>query len=80
MRRHPDFVLGFARACLAGKLRNSRHVLLRAAREANNPAEAQALTHIAEDLAASLRALSGSPDLDTLRGVEVKPQRIIFQP
>lgn len=67
---NPGFALGFARARLAGKLRNSRHVLLRAAREANDPVEEQALTRIAADLAASLRALSVGLDLDTLRGVE----------
>ena len=67
---NPGFALGFARACLAGKLRNSRHVLLRAAREADDSTEEQALTRVADHLAASLRTLSVGLDLDTLRGVE----------
>ncbi len=59
-----------ARAVVAGKLRNSRSVLLRGAREAADPAEAQTLTRAADALAASLRAVPGAPDLDTLRGFE----------
>jgi len=67
---NPGFALGFARACLAGKLRNSRHVLLRAAREADDPIEEQTLSRAAADLAASLRAISVAGDMDVLRGVE----------
>lgn len=67
---NPGFALEFARACLAGKLRNSRHVLQRAAREAYDPAEGQTLSRAAADLAASLRALTVAGDLDALRGVE----------
>jgi len=64
MRRQSGFALGFARACLAGKLRNSRHLLLRAAREADDPIEGQTLSRAAADLAASLRR-SPSPRIWT---------------
>lgn len=48
--------LEFARAIVAGKLKNSRSVLMRGAREATDSGEAQTLTRIADNLAASLRA------------------------
>ena len=65
-----SFALEFSRACVAGKIRNSRQVLLRAAREAADSAEADALIRLADNLSASLRALNGARDLDTLRGIE----------
>ena len=67
-----------ARAIVAGKLRNSRSVLLRAAREAADPGEAETLTRAAESLAASLRALPGTTDLDALRGIEGEAARGYF--
>ena len=72
------FVLSLARACVAGKLRNSRQVLLRGAREARDEADAAILTRGAEDLAASLRALPTVEDLDALRGVEGEAARQYF--
>lgn len=74
----PDFALTTARAMVAGKLRNSRSVLLRGAREANDPGEANALTRAAESLAASLRAVPGAADMDSLRGVEGEAARGYF--
>ncbi|AUB84849.1 type I-C CRISPR-associated endonuclease Cas1c [Candidatus Thiodictyon syntrophicum] len=74
----PDFTLTTARAVVAGKLRNSRSVLLRGAREAADPGEAQTLTHCAESLAASLRAVPSAGDLDTLRGFEGEAARGYF--
>lgn len=74
----PDLALRIARALIAGKLRNSRSVIQRGAREAADPAEAQALTRTADDLAASLRAVPAAPDLDTLRGVEGEAARGYF--
>lgn len=72
------FTLEVARACIAGKLRNSRQVLLRGAREAKVEADASALTRGADDLAASLRALPGAADLDVVRGVEGEAARQYF--
>jgi CRISPR-associated protein Cas1 len=66
----PDFALRFSRNCLAGKLKNSRYVILRAAREAESTEDEKALGRAADDLAASLRALTVAADLETLRGIE----------
>ncbi len=72
------FALAFARSCIAGKLKNSRQVLMRAAREASDASEEQTLTRTADDLAASLRALAVVSDLDALRGVEGEAARNYF--
>ena len=74
----PAFALAVARACVAGKLRNSRQVLLRGAREAKDETAAQSLTRGADDLAAALRALPGAVDLDGVRGVEGEAARQYF--
>ncbi len=74
----PAFTLATARAVVAGKLRNSRSVLLRGAREAANPLEAETLSHATEVLAASIRALPAAPDLNTLRGIEGEAARGYF--
>jgi len=72
------FTLGIARACIAGKLRNSRQVLLRGARESKTESDAAILSRGADDLAASLRALPAVADLDALRGVEGEAARQYF--
>ncbi len=59
-----------ARACIAGKIKNARSVLLRGAREAKKSADEAALSRGGDDLAAALRALPGIADLDALRGGE----------
>lgn len=74
----PAFALETARALIAGKLKNSRSVIMRAARESFDSDEAATLTRAADDLAASLRALKEAPDLDTLRGVEGEAARGYF--
>jgi CRISPR-associated protein Cas1 len=70
--------LAIAKGCVAGKLKNSRHVLLRGAREAKNDADAAGLSRTAESLAASLRALAGAADLDVVRGIEGEAARQYF--
>ena len=72
------FTLDMARACVAGKIKNSRQVLQRGAREAKTDDEVQALTRVALDLAASLRALPDAANLDSLRGVEGEAARQYF--
>ncbi len=74
----PAFALDTARACVAGKIKNTRQVLLRGARETKVEEEGKLLTRRADDLAASLRALPGVADLDTLRGVEGEAARQYF--
>lgn len=75
---NPAFVLDFARACVAGKVRNARQVLLRGARDTKNEDDATALTRGAQDLAATLRALPEAKDLDVLRGLEGEAARQYF--
>lgn len=72
------FALAIAGACVAGKIRNGRQVLQRGAREAKSAEDTARLTRAAEDLAASLRAIPGATDLDTLRGVEGDAARKYF--
>lgn len=68
-----------ARACVAGKLKNSRAVLQRGAREAEDDSEAARLTRAADNLAASLRAAAVASTLDELRGVEGEAARGYFE-
>lgn len=78
MAGDPLFVLELARAVVAGKLKNSRSVILRGARESGDAGEAATLTRAADDLAASLRAAKDATTLDELRGVEGEAARGYF--
>ncbi|MGH8581873.1 MAG: type I-C CRISPR-associated endonuclease Cas1c [Gammaproteobacteria bacterium] len=73
------FALETARACIAGKLKNSRQSLLRGAREAKSEDDKARLSRGADDLAASLRALPGAEHLDTVRGIEGDAARRYFE-
>lgn len=72
------FALELARACVAGKIKNTRQNLLRGAREAKSEADAKVLGRLADDLAASLRALPNATSLDILRGIEGEAARQYF--
>ena len=72
------FTLDMARACVEGKIKNTRQVLLRGAREAKSDDEAKTLARLADDLAASLRALPAAASLDALRGLEGEAARQYF--
>ena len=72
------FTLDMARACVAGKIKNSRQVLQRGAREAKSEDDSKVLTRRADDLVASLRALPDAHDLDVVRGVEGEAARQYF--
>lgn len=62
------FTLDMARSFVAGKIvKNTRQVLQRGAREAKSEDEAGVLARLADDLAASLRALPESTTLDAVR-------------
>ena len=74
----PAFTLDMARASIAGKIKNTRQVLQRGAREAKAEDEAKVLARLADDLAAALRALPEVKDLDSLRGVEGAAARQYF--
>ena len=74
----PAFTLDMARASVAGKLKNTRQVLQRGAREAKAEDEANALARLADNLAASLHALPGEDSLDGVRGIEGEAARRYF--
>ncbi len=74
----PERALEISRACVAGKLRNSRHVLLRGARDAQNAEDKGALRHGARLLASGLRKLPGAPNPDSVRGLEGEGARVYF--
>ena len=74
----PEFVLAHAKACIAGKLKNSRSVLLRGARDANEAFDAERLRESAEALAINLRHLESAPSLDVVRGLEGESARRYF--
>lgn len=73
-----SYALLLARHIVAGKLRNTRHVLQRGARDAKSTADKCALEGAAEHLQASLRACAIAADLDALRGVEGEAARTYF--
>lgn len=73
-----SFALAIARAFVAGKIRNTRQLLLRGGREAKDGDDSAHLTRRAGDLAASLRALPTAGDLDTVRGLEGEAARQYF--
>jgi CRISPR-associated protein Cas1 len=72
------FSLEFARAVVAGKLKNSRTNLQRGARESADQDEAATISRCADNLAASLRAAVVANNLDELRGVEGEAARGYF--
>lgn len=76
--RDAAFAVGIARNCIAGKVRNTRQVLLRGAREAKDADDSTRLGRAADDLAATLRALPSAADMDTLRGLEGEAARQYF--
>lgn len=73
------FSLDMARACVAGKVKNTRQVLLRGAREAKAEEDVAVLARGALDLAATLRALPEAKTMDVLRGLEGEAARQYFE-
>lgn len=74
----PAVVLGVARAIIAGKVRNSRTVLLRGARETDNASEVAQLEAAALSLAQTLSNLKHATDVDVVRGLEGEAARNYF--
>ena len=74
----PARTLALARNMVAGKIQNTRQIVLRAAREAKNADDGAALTATARKLAASIRQLPCVENLDELRGVEGEAARQHF--
>ncbi|MHB8843727.1 MAG: type I-C CRISPR-associated endonuclease Cas1c [Nitrospirota bacterium] len=76
--RDPGRATTIARNIVAGKIKNSREVLLRGAREADNPAEADSLKRAAEALAGALMRLKDADDADVVRGFEGESANAYF--
>lgn len=74
-----DRTAQIARSIVAGKLQNSRGVLLRAARDAREPSDAAALRSGAERLAAWLPPLKEEDNIDRIRGIEGDAARVYFE-
>ncbi|MBX2980045.1 MAG: type I-C CRISPR-associated endonuclease Cas1 [Flavobacteriales bacterium] len=74
----PAVVLELARAIIAGKVRNSRTVLMRGARETDNAPEAERLEAVALSLAQTLSNLKHATDVDTVRGLEGEAAKNYF--
>ena len=70
--------LFLAQRFIAGKLRNSRQVLLRAARESSDAREKAELVQAAKVLANQIRKLPKAQDLDQVRGLEGDGARRYF--
>ena len=70
--------LEVARAIVAGKIRNTRTVVMRGARDANEAADEAALAAVSVHLDASLRQAAEATNLDVLRGVEGEAARTYF--
>ncbi|RMG37397.1 MAG: CRISPR-associated endonuclease Cas1 [Planctomycetota bacterium] len=62
----PAFALSVARRIVQAKIRNQRHILLRAQPRLKDPAVADALA----TLRLAARRAANAPDIDTLRGIE----------
>ena len=74
-----ESALELARAIVAGKLKNSRSVIQRGARETEDESDRAKLARTADNLAASLRAAATANTLDELRGVEGEAARGYFE-
>jgi CRISP-associated protein Cas1 len=68
-----------ARNIVAGKIQNSRQVLVRGAREVSDAAKAAELEGGASRLAAILAKVDGAANLDYLRGLEGEAAREYFE-
>ena len=67
---NPQTTLEIARYMVAGKLQNTRNILMRAAREAQEEGDRQALKAAAKIHADSIQSAEKASDLDKLRGTE----------
>jgi len=66
----PDRAAAIARCIVAGKIHNTRWMLMRTARDTSDESEAVLLREVADALATGLRELERCNDLDAIRGIE----------
>ncbi|HNP27329.1 MAG TPA: type I-C CRISPR-associated endonuclease Cas1c [Nitrosomonas sp.] len=76
--KNKQFALAIAKTVIAGKLRNSRQVLLRGARESSDEGDQDALSGAAKSLGISVRNLSTAGGLDVVRGIEGDAAKVYF--
>lgn len=74
----PETCAHLARQFVAGKLRNARQVLQRAARETDAPDDVASLNHAVDDVAHALQALEPAATTDVIRGHEGEAARAYF--
>lgn len=70
--------LSIARRIVAGKIQNSRQILMRAARESAEAEDEQPLRQGTEVLAGALERIPRCDDIDQLRGIEGESARAYF--
>lgn len=75
----PERACGIARSIVAGKVRNTRSIVQRAAREAVSPEDRDLLEKTARDLGFVLKALPRSYGLPEVRGLEGQAGRVYFE-
>jgi CRISPR-associated protein Cas1 len=68
-----------ARNIVAGKVKNSREVVMRAARESSSQGEAESLYRTTDRLAGALLRLKDAEDIDAIRGFEGESANAYFQ-
>ncbi|NJN47903.1 MAG: CRISPR-associated endonuclease Cas1, partial [Candidatus Competibacteraceae bacterium] len=73
-----EAALAIARACVAGKLRNCRQILMRGARDTKDTEDAEAMRQASRLMANIMRKLVTVADLGVLRGFEGDGARIYF--
>lgn len=76
---NPEQTAAIGRNIVAGKLQNSRQLLLRGAREARDEPDRMALREAADRLADVLRRLEDRDDPQQIRGLEGEAARAYFQ-
>ena len=74
----PAKVLAIAKNIVAGKIQNTRQIVLRGAREADDPEDANALKQTADQLGNAIRRLECCSDIDQVRGIEGESARAYF--
>lgn len=75
----PGRTAAIARSIVAGKVRNARSVVQRAAREAASPEDSVPLENAARGLASVLKQLPREASVDGIRGLEGQAGRLYFE-
>ncbi len=76
---NPERTAAVARSIVAGKVRNARSVVQRAAREAPSTEDCAPLEKTAKGLASILKQLPGEWSVDGIRGLEGQAGRLYFE-